>query len=563
MRWALVLVMVAPAMMAAGAQESLPLKTVAAIKDATVMITTIASNGDPGGSGSGFLIRVDGQTAYVATNHHVISPPKLSKTGRPIITVVLRCGARGERRVPAEVAAASAEPDLAILKIIGVPNLPAPIDVLKETELFETMAVWVFGFPFGEGLALGRGNPSVVVGKGSVSSVRRDLDDKVLMVLIDGALNPGNSGGPVVDAQGRLVGVAVASIHGANIGFTIPRPELLAMFSGRPGEPRFTASANRDGTAELAIEVPLLDPFDSVKNIALLYEIGGTGPVQSRPTGQETSSWKPLSDAAKLELKLAAKQGRGSFSIKVEPGKDVDLIYQFAVLDAQGRRRHTKPGHYFLSVLRAAASGGKAAAIRLWGDAIDPDGDCKILLDKGGLSFGVPGTLHDLNRDFSKMNSPRVVQDVDGDFIAQVKVCGEFRPTGPATRPGGTPFNGAGLLLWLDAGQFIRLERAEVLQEERVGAFVLFERHEIDGPALLNTAYLEQGDVYLRIERRGNRISGFYGTDGQQWAEVKPVEVHWPARLKVGLDVVNSAFSPLSVRFEEFSIKKPGPEPTR
>ncbi len=62
------------------------------------------------------------------------------------------------------------EPNLAVIRIDGVKGLPAPLDVLKETEPVETMAVHVFGFPFGDSLALGRGSPSLVLGKGSVSS---------------------------------------------------------------------------------------------------------------------------------------------------------------------------------------------------------------------------------------------------------------------------------------------------------------------------------------------------------------------------------------------------------
>ena len=143
---------------AVGAQESLPIPTVAAIKDATVLIAT-TDPGDPGSgmSGSGFLFRVDGQTGYIATNDHVISPPQGLFNNRPVIKVVLRSGTRGERTIPAEVVAKSSESDLAIVRIADVPDLPAPIDVAKETELVETMPVYVFGFPFGSGAGPGKG----------------------------------------------------------------------------------------------------------------------------------------------------------------------------------------------------------------------------------------------------------------------------------------------------------------------------------------------------------------------------------------------------------------------
>ena len=201
-----------------------------------------------GQSGSGFLFRVDGKTAYIATNDHVISPPKGLFRNRPAIKVILRSGTRQRaHRVPAEVLATSAESDLAILRITDVPDLPAPIDVARETELVETMPVYVFGFPFGKGLAQGRGRPSVVVGKGSVSSIRRDDDGNLVAVLIDGALNPGNSGGPVVDTQGRLVGVAVAAVRGANIGIAIAQPDLRAMLAADRAGLNLIPGPARDG----------------------------------------------------------------------------------------------------------------------------------------------------------------------------------------------------------------------------------------------------------------------------------------------------------------------------
>ena len=150
--------------------------------------------------------------------------------------------------------------------------------MLKETEPVETMAVHVFGFPFGDSLALGRGSPSVVVGRGSVSSVRRGPGGRISTVLIDGALNPGNSGGPIVDAGGRLVGVAVASIRGANIGIAIPRRDLLDLLEGHPAGFAVTAIEYRAGAADLTVRASLFDPFDHIKEVTLLHGVPGEGP---------------------------------------------------------------------------------------------------------------------------------------------------------------------------------------------------------------------------------------------------------------------------------------------
>jgi regulation of enolase protein 1 (concanavalin A-like superfamily) len=559
MRGAFVVVVGALAVSSARGQESLPLNAVAAIKAATVLITTAdgAERGS-GGSGTGFVIRVEGQTAYIVTNNHVISPTRDRAGGRLLITVVLRCGAHGERKLPAEIVAAAPESDLAILKVTGVPDLPAPIDVLQETEPVETMPVYVFGFPFGQTLAAGRGNPSVVVGKGSVSSVRLDADGQVSVVLIDGALNPGNSGGPVVNAQGRLVGVAVAAIQGANIGFVIPRRELLAVLAGRPEALHLSPGVVRGGTVELAVDVPLLDPFDNLKKISLRYAPGAIGGVKPRQQGQEIS-WDPLPGGTTIELKIGNRRARGSLAIAVAAGKDVELTYQVRFENGGGQARFTKPGCYFLAVPQATGPDGFAAAIRPWGEFVDPDGDCKIKFNNGALSLEVPGTLHDLTTAMDKVNAPLILQQIEGDFIARVKVCGEFQPNGPATRAGGIPFNGAGLVLWLDADHFIRIERAAVRRDDGVGAYLLIERHDRNQPMVSDGGFIAEGNVCLKVERRGAQISAWYGTDGLQWVEAQPIKVpSWPARLKVGLDAISTSSQPFTVRFEEFAIRKPG-----
>ena len=550
----------------AGAQESLPVRTVAAVKDATVMIAT-SDPDDPGvrASGSGFLFRVDGPTGYVATNRHVISPIEGGSHGRPSIKIIFRSGSRGERTATAEVVAATTEPDLAILKVTGIPDWPSPIDLQKETEMVETMPVFVFGFPFGSALAPGRGRPSVVVGKGSVSSIRRDDDGKILAVLIDGALNPGNSGGPVVDAQGRLVGVAVAAIRGAHIGIAIAPGDLLAMLAGRPEGLSVTPRAVGDRGVELAVEVPLFDPLDNVKSMTFLYLTRGPG-VASPKREARGSSWEPLPGAASVAMTIQGHAGRGSLTVPPGSGGELDLTYQIATSDGRGRTQRSRPGRYLLAIPRPGEARPDAAGLASWGDVVDPDGDCTVRVDRGGLSLEVPGSLHDLNAESGKDNAPRILRPVEGDFVATVRVRGEFQPAGPTTREGALPSQGAGLLLWLDADHFIRLERAAALRNERVGAFLMFERHELGRTVARHNAYVEEGDVYLKVERRGGRIRAWYGTDGRDWAEARAMDVDWPARLSVGLDAVTSAFSPMSVRFEEFSIGKPapaGPPPPR
>src|SRR5438552_7105502 len=115
------------------------------------------------------------------------------------------------------------------------------------------MPVFILGFPFGEPLSRKVGNPGITINKGSVSSLRENDFGQMQAVQIDGAINPGNSGGPVVDEDGHLLGVSVATIRGSGIGLAISPDELTRMFQGRVGEIGMRAKKVESNVAEFEV----------------------------------------------------------------------------------------------------------------------------------------------------------------------------------------------------------------------------------------------------------------------------------------------------------------------
>src|SRR5262245_57986525 len=88
---------------------------------------------------------------------------------------------------------------------------------------------------------------------------------------------------------------------------------------------------------------------------------------------------------------------------------------------------------YFILCMAASPPGKNG------GKVTDPDGDCKISFSDGKLNIMVPGTAHDLSAELqSKRNAPRVMRDIKGDFIAEVRVDGSFNPAVESTVPGRT-----------------------------------------------------------------------------------------------------------------------------
>lgn len=158
--------------------------------------------------GSGFFLTEDG---YLLTNHHVIESevePGPSTSSRLSIRLP---GSKGER-LPAQVVGWDRNLDLALLKAEYRP------------EFVFTLSNGVDPVPGQRLQALGSpGGLEATLTEGIVSAVERPLLAIGEVLQIDAAVNPGNSGGPLLDAQGQVVGVVFAGIREfQGVNFAIP-----------------------------------------------------------------------------------------------------------------------------------------------------------------------------------------------------------------------------------------------------------------------------------------------------------------------------------------------------
>lgn len=400
-------------------QESIPAGTVTAIKAATVFVKVEAEG--LSASGSGFVIKTEGDIAYVVTNHHVIEPkalelilvprpgpsvprrsprnPRMPYSPAPpmqpsspsytphvmvrsfknaVVTVVFSSGTNQEETVRGEILAADPEQDLAVLKVIGVKTLPKPIDYLHEPKLVETTPVYVFGFPFGKVLSTSKGGPAITVGKGSVSSLRMDDNGELALLQIDGALNPGNSGGPVVDAQGRLAGVAVATIRNSSgIGLAIPCRQLVGTLEGRLGKAYLHTSQDADGRTTVHVEVGLIDPLHKIKSATLCYLAANSLTDKPKPA----DPLAPLPGCRKLPLKLEEHLATGEFTLK-RGVAEVSLLHQAVYVNETGKEGHTVNVAETIRAMPAAVAvnpgGGTVPSMRMPPHAA-PESEAQIL----------------------------------------------------------------------------------------------------------------------------------------------------------------------------------------
>ncbi|SMC87586.1 S1C family serine protease [Papillibacter cinnamivorans] len=167
--------------------------------------TSIAS------SGSGFIITADG---YIVTNHHVIEDATS-------VTVTLYDGSSYK----ATVVGYDSDADIAVLKVDATGLTPVVIGNSDTLSVGESVAA--IGNPLGE--------LTYTMTAGIVSALDREINidgTPYDMLQIDAAVNPGNSGGPLFNSYGEVVGIVSAKYSDTDIegiGFAIPINDVVSL----------------------------------------------------------------------------------------------------------------------------------------------------------------------------------------------------------------------------------------------------------------------------------------------------------------------------------------------
>jgi S1-C subfamily serine protease len=167
-----------------------------------------------GGLGSGFVLDGDG---YIATNTHVVTNGQgLSEAGQVFVDFA------DGNRVPARIVGTDPNADVALLKVDPKGLSLTSLELGSMDGLLVGDPVAAIGSPFGEEQSL-----SV----GVISALDRDIASLTDFgigdaIQTDAAINRGNSGGPLLDAHGRVIGInaqiRTESGEGAGVGFAIP-----------------------------------------------------------------------------------------------------------------------------------------------------------------------------------------------------------------------------------------------------------------------------------------------------------------------------------------------------
>jgi len=183
------------------------------VKDSVVLIRGVTSSG--GVEGSGFVYNFSG-TMYIVTNYHVVH----ETTSR---TVTFSNG----NGYIANVVGTDPYADLAVLSIDAIEYQLKPVDIVSSSTLKVGEPVIAIGNPYG------------LVGSmttGVVSALGRSITEEELIgrfsianiIQTSAPINPGNSGGPLLNYEGKVVGITVAIVKDSQgLGFAIPSSTII------------------------------------------------------------------------------------------------------------------------------------------------------------------------------------------------------------------------------------------------------------------------------------------------------------------------------------------------
>lgn len=157
-----------------------------------VPATSSTVEGPVTATGSGFII----SSGHVATNFHVV---------RDSERLEVRIPGRSEL-LPAEVVVKDAGNDLAIVRVAGLPAPPTPIAFADASAVRVGQDAFTLGFPLGTLMG-----STVRLSTGTIDSLF-GLDDDPRVYQISNPVQPGNSGGPLFNKDGQLIGIVVAQL---------------------------------------------------------------------------------------------------------------------------------------------------------------------------------------------------------------------------------------------------------------------------------------------------------------------------------------------------------------
>jgi hypothetical protein len=287
------------------------------VRDATVLIHATAT-------GSGVLVKQDGAVSYVATNAHVVCD---TIGARPSAKVTFYCGTPKDKELDGLVVAVDQLRDLAIIRVESA-ELPKPLLLGDPARLAARAAAFAAGFP----LPNDRRPQATIVrcNVGGTTIMPVDPFHVADFTVFRGSVFPGNSGGPVVDEAGKLLGICTRAFSEDKYFLAVSSAGVAMLLTQRMDAAVITEVENAQGTLRLNITVPLEGFGGAVTSCTVIADPlalvnPGTG---TRITDKREGTFRwPLP----TQQVLAAKKGSATGEMRLSGDGRTDAEFLFCV----------------------------------------------------------------------------------------------------------------------------------------------------------------------------------------------------------------------------------------
>lgn len=287
--------------------------------------------------GSGFFAAEPG---LVFTNAHVVGMGAAGCAPPAQVDVVVNSGEPDEHILNGQVLAADWVVDLAVLRVGGpAEHWPSPLTIHSSHILSELQKVYIFGFPFGSSLG-----KNITASESSVSSLRKDASGNISQVQVNGGMQPGNSGGPVVDSRGLVVGVAVSMIGGTQINFAVPAEKLHGLLRGQVDDVQFGEPYLDMVETRLPLVLKCVDPLHRLR--ALNVEVWAGGADAPRPMSFTKPEALP-GDGPREVFPLTVKDGKAGIEVALPALKDGQVLWVQPVVTDVGNTVRWAAARYY------------------------------------------------------------------------------------------------------------------------------------------------------------------------------------------------------------------------
>lgn len=239
------------------------------IEGCTVQFEVMDSEKNPTypAHGSGFLAFEPG---LVLTNAHVVSMLEPGTEKPEVVKVFIHRGTPEQKELKGEILGVDRKADLAVVRVDPT-GLPEPLVVKPSAGLQATSAVYVCGFPYVGQFAVSN---RVSVFQGQVASLHYDKNGTLDKVILSSEMQHGNSGGPVVNDKGEVVGVNVAGFEGTRVNMAVPGEYVHVIVNGRLSHQRIGQSYRSQARVSVPITFEVINPLDHVQKVEVEVWVG-------------------------------------------------------------------------------------------------------------------------------------------------------------------------------------------------------------------------------------------------------------------------------------------------